>query len=241
MRIHVCVLLSLLALVPLQSQTLSSLPPLLEALDEPFAANSLDPAVWHPTASGICSVEAVDVSDGRLRVRVGTLGQSDLVVGRGLRTTRPLRLAAPCELSLELDWNEQVNGCYLEAGVYLCPAATDVGPEVCSDWWRVVYIGVPPGQKARIWSSLRLNGGERALYSEGWPDQRSGRNIGLQRISLRWDMDELRIVENDRLLFALPAASIPFREAYLYLQVKSHSNYPPRDLFFDNITFQSQR
>ena len=167
------------------------------------------------------------------------MGDSDLVVWRGVRTARPLRLAVPCKLSFEVDWNEQVNGCYLEAGVYLSPIATEKAADACSDWWKVVYTGVPPGQHGRASSFLRISGGDRVLYDEGWPAKRSGRKIGRQRLVLEWDTERLRVLENDCLLFTVPVASIPFSEAYLYLQVKSHSNYPPRDIFFDNIGFQT--
>lgn len=235
MRWHMLLLLSVLAL-PVSAQDDR---PSFASIGDTFTAKNLDTALWRPTASGLCSVAEVAPTDGRLGVRVGTLGDSDPVVWRGLRSVRPLRLGQPCELSLDIDWNNQTNGCYLQCGLFLAPVASDVTPDYLPDWWSLAYVGVPPGRNGRAFSSVRQSGGERVLYSEGWPEQREGRKIGLQRLSIKWADDAVTIWENDSVLFSLPPSAVPFPEAYLYLQVKSHSNYSARDLYFDNITFRS--
>ncbi|HUT18221.1 MAG TPA: hypothetical protein VM366_03600, partial [Anaerolineae bacterium] len=143
----------------------------------------------------------------------------------------------PFDLSLELDWNDQSNGCYLTAGIHLCPTATDTNPEDERDWLRLLYIGVPPGQNARAWVSKQVNGGETVLYDEGWPEQRTGRKIGRQDLNLRWADGVLSLRENGELLWSGAWEGFAERNAYLYLQLSSHSNYPAREVFFDNLVF----
>jgi len=90
------------------------------------------------------------------------------------------------------------NGCYLTAPLYLCPAVTtgNLGNE--KDWLKFEYVGVPPGRNARGVIATKIAGVVMYTYTEGWPEQRTGRHIAYQRMS-------------------------------------SHSNYPARELYFDNI------
>jgi hypothetical protein len=45
-------------------------------------------------------------------------------------------------------------------------------------------------------------------------------------------------MENGEGLFSIGNHGINFTQAYLYLQMSSHSNYPSRDVYFDNILVQ---
>lgn len=164
-----------------------------------------------------------------------TCGASDELVRRGLRTVRALPLLDLAGMSLEIDWNGQANGCYLEAAIYLSPETTDATPEDCRDWWKLCYIGGPPGKTGRAWSSVQLHGGERTIYTEGWPERRAGRALGRQRLSLRRTKDGFQVSENGLPLFSMPAADLPFAQAYVCVQVTSHSNYPLREVLFDDI------
>ena len=98
------------------------------------------------------------------------------------------------------------------------------------------YIGVPPGQNARALLAVKGLNGERQLFTEGWPEKhRTGRKIGNQHVRLLLTPDALRIWENGKLLFETTQRVLASQEAYLYLQMSSHSNYPPREVYFDNI------
>lgn len=98
------------------------------------------------------------------------------------------------------------------------------------------YVGVPPGRNARAWVSVRAHGGERVLYDEGWPEkQRTGRKIGRQAVKIRWQGDKLSLLESDRVLWETQWPRFGFPQAYLYLQMSSHSNYPAREVFFDHV------
>lgn len=98
------------------------------------------------------------------------------------------------------------------------------------------YVGVPPGQNARARLARVRNGHLRNLFTEGWPqEQRTGRIIGRQRVVLRLDAQSVEVFENgERLRGPLPHG-LPFRRAYLHLEVGSHSNYPPRVIFLDDV------
>ena len=215
----------------------------LSTLTESFSAKALDPTVWVVTRKNDFQESKVDLVNGRLRMRAATIGTDDKTVKfHGVRSAQPVSLRQPFELSFELDWNNQANGCYLTAGVFLCPTATDGNPGAEKDWWKLEYIGVPPGKNARAWVSARANGGERVLYDEGWPaKQRIGRKIGEQAVTIRWRSDKLTVVENGKTLWQTDWKSFRFPTAYLFLQMSSHSNYPAREVFFDEVAVAGRR
>lgn len=45
----------------------------------------------------------------------------------------------------------------------------------------------------------------------------------------------IQIFENDILVYKSEQSVLPFSSAFLYLQMSSHSNYRPREIFFDDI------
>ena len=214
---------------------------------EEFATAALPPRVWAITRENDFQESTIDIvqvddaggdEDRRLRLRASTIGTDDRTVKfHGVRTATPIvDLREAVEVSFSLDWNNQANGCYLTAGVYLCPTATDANPRNERDWLRVQYIGVPPGRNARCLIASKVNGRLKHLFTEGWPtEQRMGRQIALQNVRLRIDRTSLKVIENGRLLFELAGHRLGFTEAYLYLQMSSHSNYPAREIYFDNI------
>ncbi len=206
-------------------------------LQERFEGQSLDEKVWRVTRKHDFQDWKVEVADGRLRLLAATIGtRPQTVKWLGVGTRQPVvDLSRPVEVEFELDWNRQRNGCYLTAGLYLCPASSDA-PKEESDWLKVEYIGVPPGQNGRCELASRVGGRLRLLYTEGWPvKQRTGRPIGVQRVKLTIRDGVVELRENGKLLFDLPRLDLGFEKAYLYLQMSSHSNYPPRSVFFDNV------
>ena len=59
------------------------------------------------------------------------------------------------------------------------------------------------------------------------------------RIALKDSM--LQVWENGKLLFEIREQALPFDRAYLYLQMSSHSNYPAREVFFDDLKVEPRR
>ena len=181
-------------------------------------------------------------------MRASTLGTDEKSVKfHGLRTLMPvIDLNVPLEISLDLDWNNQVNGCYLSAGLFLCPTATTENPGDEKEWIKLEYRGVPPGKNARIVISRKRRGAERWLFTEGWPEQQHlGRLIGLQHLRLLLTRDTMTVFENDRELYTCKFEGVEhtklpltWESAYLYLQQSSHCNYQAREGFFDNINIQ---
>lgn len=205
---------------------------------EDFAHSTFPGTKWTLTRENDFQEAVVDITDGRLRLRAATIGtRSDTVKFLGARTAAPVvDFASPVEVQVEIDWNSQANGCYLAAGLYLCPTATDINPRHESDWLRFEYVGVPPGKNARAAIWRKSDGREYWIYNEGWPkQQRTGRKIGLQRLRLLIDSESLRVMENGEALVQIPEHELCFTKAYVYLQMSTHSNYPPRAIFFDNV------
>jgi len=103
------------------------------------------------------------------------------------------------------------------------------------DWLRTPFR-LAQNSEGRVCLSRRQAGNLRMLYTEGWPDkQRTGRPIGKQRVVLRLGPDTIEILENGKSLFGTAPHGCAFPRAYLYLEICSHSNYPPREIFFDTI------
>jgi hypothetical protein len=211
---------------------------------EGFDSARLDPARWVVTEEGDfkeSAVDVVDVSDRgvgdfRLRLRADTRGtRDDTVKFLGVRTVKSLPIKEGTRIGVTLDWNDQANGSYLSAGLVLTPEATRRNPLGGRDWLQVEYVGVPPGHNARLSVALCSAGRARTLFTEGWPESnRHGRRIDVQELRLVFAESSFEIHENGRRVFESTAA-VPFHEAYLHLQLSSHSNYPPREVYFDDV------
>jgi hypothetical protein len=210
-----------------------------------FNTGYLDPERWKMVQEGdvrqnIIDVIAVDPTkqdEYRLRLGMNTIGtQDDTVKCIGIRSSNKLSFHAPGEISLDLDWNNQSNGCYLTAAIYLCPTITKTNPEREEDWLRFEYIGVPPGRSARAVIAIKDKGTVKRLYTEGWPEERRGRHIGFQRIKITLGINGFTVLENGALLYHIDSMNLKFASIYLYLMMSSHSNYPFREIYFDNIS-----
>ena len=95
---------------------------------------------------------------------------------------------------------------------------------------------MPPGRNARLVVGASIDGRERTLFDEGWPDvNRTGRRIALQKLLLVVGLGAFEVQENGRRLFQSKETLLPRDAIYLYLQLASHSNYPAREVFFDDI------
>jgi hypothetical protein len=216
-------------------------PPGPDGLRDDFSGPALDQRRWHVTRQGDFQESTVDVVDGRLRLRMATIGtRDDTVKFHGVRSAQAFDISSGIAVSFELDWNDQANGSYLTAGMYLCPVATDGNPRDEENWLKLEYVGVPPGRNARALLATQQSGHLRHIYTEGWPDeQRTGRKIGRARARLVLEGPLLQVWENDELLFETEQQPLPFDQAYVYLQMSSHSNYPPRELFFDDVRVEA--
>jgi hypothetical protein len=216
---------------------------------EAFDGGRLDPAHWATTGAGDYRHRSADVVDAakrgsgdwRLRLRLDTRGtRNETVKFVGVKSARPIRLLGTTRISAELDWNDQANGSYLAAAVVLSPHASTENPLMDADWLKVEYVGVPPGQTARMVVGFKREGREGILFNEGWPAvNRGGRKIGLQVITLVIANGSVQVWENSRLVYTTSAPVLSFDSAYVYLQLSSHSNYPPREIYFDNVRVES--
>lgn len=210
-----------------------------------FERGFLDPKVWSITRSGDFREWKADVvargaegnRDFRLRLRADTIMTDDKTVkSLGVRGVRPVSLEDGLEIALDLDWNDQSNGSYLTAAVYLCPFVTAKNPQEEPDWIRLEYHGVPPGKNGRAAVSAKKDGRIRWLFTEGWPEiNREGRKIGLLKIRFQVKDKHLIIQENGKEYFRVDLKKIGLAKGYIYLQMTSHSNYPAREIFFDNL------
>lgn len=215
---------------------------------ENFDAEKLDTSRWKPTQDGDFNQFAVDVqpaddkekNDHRLRLMVNTLGTSDPVKYLGVRSMEKLDLGQLREISFDLDWNDQQNGCYLTAALYVCPVESN-NPKNEKDWIKFEWTGVPPGKNIRtnVWANV--NGALKQLYTDWGPRGEDGRPLGWpvkpgkHRIKLLFDGKGIRVwADSKQLCYVNHSAN--FTAGYLYLQMSSGTNYPGREVYFDNIT-----
>jgi hypothetical protein len=208
-----------------------------------FAGPGLDPGRWQVTGDGDFREWSVGVADlpapggGRLGLSADTRGSRDETIKLlGVRSVPAIALDRDVRISVDLDWNAQANGSYLSAAIVLSPQATSQNPFTVPDGLKVEYVGVPPGKHGRMVVGVRRGGRERTLFNEGWPGRgREGRPIGLQRVAIVYRDGAVQVWENDVLLYDSQEALVDFGAAYLYLQMTSHSNYPRRTVYFDNV------
>ena len=226
----------------------SKLTEIMELRDN-FSEGIMDSELWQITRDGDFKESTVDIYDAdptkkvdyRLRLRANTIGtKDDTVKFQGVRSIEKMNFSAGKEISFDLDWNNQSNGCYLTASVYLCPMVTNDNPGEEKDWLKFEYVGVPPGRNARGVIATKIDGKVRYLYTEGWPEQRTGRHIAYQRIRIILDNKSLKIIENGKEIYSTQSHELEFSSAYLYLQMSSHSNYPSREIYFDNVVIASK-
>ena len=172
-----------------------------------------------------------------MRLRADTIGTVDNTVKfHGVRSVKKIDFSGRVTVSFSLDWNNQSNASYLTAGIYLCPTVTDANPRDENDWLKFEFVGVPPSRNARAVVAAKVDGRVMQLYTEGWPKkQRTGRRIGNQRISIFLEGKGFKIIENNREIYKSESHCLTFATAHLYLQMSSHSNYPAREIYLDDI------
>jgi len=212
--------------------------------NENFSEGVLNLQKWQITRKGDFKESIVDVYDVdpsenvdfRLRLCMNTIGtRDDTVKFHGVRSVDKVDFSEGKEISFDLDWNNQSNGCYLTGSLYLCPTATEGNPDDENNWLKFEYAGVPPGQNVRSIISSKIDGNRKLLYADGWPEERTGRQIADQHIRISLDNESFKIWENGKELFAFSPHDLNFTSAYIYFQMSSHSNYPSREIYFDNI------
>jgi hypothetical protein len=231
---------------PLQSNNFSKQHELIDFFDN-FNDPNLNHESWEITRQGDFRISMIDIfdvgpeakRDYRLRLRADTINtRDDTVKYHGVRCRYQIDFTISKRISVDLDWNNQANGCYLTAAIYICPTITSRNPQDEENWLRFEYIGVPPGENARCAISTKINNRVRHLYTEGWPENRQGRFIAYQKIDIFIDDQGFEILENGKNLYGLKPHGLDFSSGYLYLQMSSHSNYPAREIYFDNIIIQ---
>ena len=211
---------------------------------EQFNDQKLNHKRWRITREGdfkksiidICDIDQGEGENYRLRLMANTIGtRDDTVKFHGVRCLNKIDFSAGKSIFVDLDWNNQENGCYLTAAIYICPTITEGNPKDERDWFRLEYIGVPPGKNARCAISAKVNNRIRHIYTEDWPNKKRGRLISYQKIGLLLDDQGFEVLENGKNLYGLESHKLNFSAGYLYLQMSSHSNYRSREIYFDNI------
>ncbi|MBM3238566.1 hypothetical protein FJZ31_19905 [Candidatus Poribacteria bacterium] len=214
---------------------------------EHFDRGNLDASRWKITQDGEFNQFAVDVKDiassadvdYRLRIMANTIGTSDPVKYLGARSQVKIDFSQPTEIAFDLDWNAQENGCYLTAGLYICPVESE-NPKKEKDWIKFEWVGVPPGKniRANVWASA--NGAMKELYTDWGPEGENGKpqgwpvKPGNHRIKLLLDSKGIGVwADSKQLCYALH--SLNFTSGYFYLQMSSGTNYHDREIYFDNI------
>jgi len=211
---------------------------------ENFDKGKLDISRWSVTKDGDFNQFAVDVQPGkgkdyRLRLMANTLKTSDPLKYLGVRSIKKVDFSDAKEISFDLDWNNQRNGCYLTAGLYICPVESE-NPKKEKDWIKFEWVGVPPGKNIRtnVWANV--NGAPKQLYTDWGPRDENGRpqgwpvKPGNHRIKLLLDSKDVWGWADSKQL-CNSVHSLNFTSGYLYFQMSSGTNYLQREVYFDNI------
>jgi hypothetical protein len=209
---------------------------------KPARPSSLDGSGWELTSEGEFEEHSAELLGSRLRLRAASRHSRDETTKfLGVRHRDEIKLTPGARVRVDLDWNRQSNGSGLTAGIVLAPAFTTGNPLKLPAGLWVEFIGVPPGRNARRVIGMRESSRHRTLDSEGWPDRdRTGRAIGVQRLEiLIGEGGSFRVLENGQEVYASPSKALPFDRARVYLQMSTRPNYPPREIFFDNIVIES--
>jgi hypothetical protein len=214
---------------------------LKEPVSKPSALTPMS-REWEVTSEGDFEQSSVKLIGTRIRLRCATRGtQGGSAKVMGVRRCEEIDLGRGTRISVDLDWNRQANGSGMSAGIVLAPAVTQGNPFALDQALWLEYVGIPPGHNGRRVIAMREEGDTRYLDTEGWPESnRQGRKIGLQKIVIEIGADgSVRFFENGELVCGVPPRTLKFKKGYLYLQVSSRSNYPPREIFFDGVKVET--
>jgi hypothetical protein len=218
---------------------------------EDFEQGSLDTSRWEVTLDGDFTEVMIDVTDVdpgedadyRLRFRANTIATSTPLKFLGVRSKNTIDVGEGITLTFDLDWNNQTNGSYLTAALYFCPAISN-NPKEEDNWLKFEYVGVPPGRNVRINIWEKADDVVRPLQTDWGPRDEQDRPLGLplgltsHKINIHLDQDSLRVVQDSEEIYPLSRHNLNFTEAYVYLQMSTGTNYPSRELYFDNIMVQ---
>lgn len=219
---------------------------------ESFDQGSLDSARWELTIDGdfaevvvdVCDVDPSEDADYRLRLRADTVGTSNPLKFLGVRSRNEFDFSTGRAVSFDLDWNDQSNGCYLTASLYLCPTVSS-NPSNESNWLKFEYVGVPPGRNVRINVWEKVDGAVKQLHTDWGPSDEDGRPMGKplgldsHRVEMFVGDESLTVLQDSEEILRLSKHDLNFTKAYIYLQMSSGTNYPTREVYFDNILVQS--
>ncbi|MFC2038799.1 hypothetical protein ACFLUG_03400 [Chloroflexota bacterium] len=248
--VRILIVLMIMALVVFPCLSCKS-PSENSGIREHFDDGSLDLSQWEVTRDGEFSeavVDVVDVDDTayidyRLRLRANTLNTSTSYKFLGIRSIEEFGIDPGKKISFDIDWNNQSNGCYLLASVYLCPEVSN-NPKNGSNWLKFEYVGVPPGKNVRINIREKVNGLIHELYTDWGPYNEDNRPVGLplgenkHRVEITLNTANLQVFQDGEELISDLEHSLNFDSGYLYLQLGSGTNYPGREVYFDNIVVE---
>lgn len=186
------------------------------------------------------TLDTTGKTSGGLRLAMNTMGTNDSTVKYlGVRSVEAFSMEKGLVIEYDLNWNQGGglnNGSYMAAGLYLCPTQTDESPVNQERFLKFEYIGTPPTVNARSMLAIGRNGYLTQLYNENWPaENRKGRDIGKPHVKIILNTTAIAVYENDKLVYENQKFEPGFLKAYVHLQMSSHSNYPMREVYFDNV------
>lgn len=225
-----------------------------EVFKEDFDLGTLDLTLWQITKDGDFKEEEITVfnsagnkkQDYKLKLRANTLGTSDPYKYLGIRSLESINFDKIRIISFDIDWNKQKNGCYLGAALYICPYKSE-NPKKEKDWIKFEYTGVPPGQNVRLNIWCNVNSSLKKLYTDwGLRDDNNkplGKPLadGNHTIKIQIDNTYIQVFEDEKEIFPVSPHGMNFHSGYLYIQMSSGTNYPSREIYFDNILVTKRR
>lgn len=217
-------------------------------LKDSFNESELDASIWKITVSGDFSDKRVDIydkdpsvkKDMRLRIKAGTISTTSPVKTLGVMCHEIIDFTDGITIEGELDWNSQRNGSYLSAVIMLSPEVLE-NMDKMADLIALEYSGVPPGKNIKVVMSKKIRRSLKVLYKDSGPSDAlgrgAGRDPGNESIFFRIyiDKENIQFSENKTDKISLSPHALNFTSGYFYIQMRSGTNYPDREIYFDNV------
>ena len=204
------------------------------SLEDAFDTGLLDPGRWLFTSAGARGPVRQEVVGHRLRVRTAASGP-DAGATEYAGVVHPHLLAVGgLDVAVEVDWAAGIEG-GATASLYLAPVLTWSSPEREPDWLKFEYETTGSGGLRAV-LAVRREGDVQLVAAEARSsDGAAGRRIGPQALRLELAGTALRVFENGVLWHESADIALPFRWAYLYLQMSGRRDGRPGHVFFDEV------
>jgi len=208
-----------------------------------FSKNNIDADKWKIIKDGDFKNVAIDILNPgeKLRLKADTINTNSSTKYLGIKSIETIDLSGKRTISFDFEWNNQFNGSYLSGAIYLCPTDTN-NPKKESNWLAMEYTGVPPGKNVRINVWSKVNNSLKEIYTDWGKKDKKGKAQGItfgdkpHNMKIIVEQDTITVIENNKELVKFNKELFNSNSAFIYIQMSTGTNYPSREIYFDNIS-----